>query len=75
MRDFVVPRDTQESVIETFRQIRLMLRDLHVPVLTDKNAVQSIAEGQAAYFREADGRLCRWTKIEGELYCEEMPRA
>ena len=75
MRDFVVPRDTQQSVIEAMRQIRLALRDLNTPLLTDMNAVRSIAEGTSAYFKAPEGRLCRYTKIEGELFCEEIPRA
>lgn len=75
MRNIVVPRDTQESVIETFRQIILALNDHDIPLLTDKNSVQGIAEGTSAYFKAPDGRLCRYTKIEGKLYCEEVPRA
>ena len=72
MQDFVVPRDAQGSVIETFRQIRLALHSLYIPILKDKCSVQSIAEGRSAYFKEADGRLYRYTKIDGELVGEAL---
>lgn len=75
MRDFVPPRDTQESVIEAFRQVHLILRSLDVPILTSLQSVRGIAEGTSAYFQRDDGILCRYSKIGGELYCEEIPKA
>lgn len=69
MRDFVNPRDTQPSVTEAFRQIRLILKDLDFPLLKKKSSIKGITEGTSAYIFE-DGQLCRYTKMRGELYKE-----
>ena len=71
MRDFVNPRDTQPSVTEAFRQIRLILKDLDFPLLSKKSSVKGITEGTSAYFFEGS-TLCRYTKMKGKLYKETI---
>lgn len=71
MRDFVNPHNVQPEVAETFRQIRLILKQAQIPILNDKKSIRSIAEETSAYHLE-DGCLYRYTKIRGKLYKEKV---
>jgi len=73
MRDFVIPRDTSSSVREAFRQVRLILRDQSVPVLTHLDEVRGIAEGSSAYLWEG-GRVRKYVKLGNALYFEELTK-
>ena len=74
MMDFVVPRDAQESIIKTFQDIRGILRNLQIPVLTKMQSVRAIEEGTSAYYAEGN-KVYRYTKIKGKLHKEivEVP--
>ena len=74
MMDFVPPRDAQESVIKTFQDIRGILRNLQIPVLTNMRSVRAIQDGTSAYFADGD-KVYRYTKINGKLRKEvvEVP--
>lgn len=74
MPNIPIPRDVSSDTQLAFQEINRELNQIHVPVFYKFESVESLAEGSSAYFKGEDGILCRYTKIDGELYCEEIPR-
>ena len=71
MRDFVYPRNVQPGIGEAFRQIRLILKQVQIPVLTNRKSLMGIAEGTSAYYVERNS-VFRYTKINGKLQKENV---
>ena len=71
MRDFVYPRNVQPGIGEAFRQIRLILKQVQIPVLTNRKSLIGIAEGTSAYYVEGKS-IFRYTKINGKLQKENV---
>lgn len=67
MRDFIVPRDAQPSLVEAFRQARLMIKDNQIPLLHKMASVRAIQE-QTSCFHFEDQVLCLYTKVNGKLH-------
>ena len=74
MAGITIPRDVTPDAQRAFQQADQQLKKMDIPLLQDMASVRGIQERTSAYFKREDGILCRYTKIDDELYCEEIPR-
>lgn len=70
-----IPRDVSTDTQRAFQEVNRELQRVDIPLLESMESVRAIKEGTSAYFVNDAGTLCRYTKIGGELYCEEIPKA
>ena len=70
--DVAIPRDSSPDVHRGLQQTRRAFQQVSTPWYTEYRSITGLGEGQTGYYEHDDGRMCKYFKLDGKLYCVDL---